>query len=292
MKRKRDSVKSLIPSFAKDNILKGVLFSKMVTSPICMIPNFIIIGGQRCGTTSLYNYIAQHPCVLPSFIKEVHYFDINFKKSIYWYRAHFPTFLSKFCVQKICRHNVITGEASPYYMFHPHTPKRVFSAIPEVKVIAILRNPVERAYSHYQHEVRKGREPLSFEEAVGREEERLTGEKEKMLQDEDYYSVSHHRYAYLTRGIYIEQLKAWRRYFDEDRMMVIKSEEFYGEPGAMVQRIFDFLALPAYDLKEYQKYNIGRYEKMPRKMRKELVQYYQPYNKALYDYLGVDFGWK
>ena len=119
-------------------------------------PNFLIIGAQRCGTTSLYNYLIQHPQIVPSSKKEVHFFDLNFHLGQSWYEKHFPEVSD----------NILTGEASPYYIFHPLCPKRIFDYDPSVKLIVILRNPIDRAYSHYRHIVRLGHEPLKFEDAL------------------------------------------------------------------------------------------------------------------------------
>ncbi len=148
-------------------------------------PRFLIIGAQRSGTTSRYEYRLVHPRVAPAARKEIHCFDLRFDKGMDWYRAQFPD----------CAGGLVTGEASPYYVFHPHVPERVRRHLPDVKLITLLRNPVDRAYSHYQHEVRLEREPLSFEEATEREGERLDGELDRMLEDESYYSLRHQHYS-------------------------------------------------------------------------------------------------
>ena len=130
------------------------------------LPNFLIIGAQRCGTTTLYNQLVSHPDISPATTKELHYFDINFSKGIQWYKEQFND-------------ERIIGEASPYYIFHPLCPKRIFDIIPEVKIIVLLRNPVERAYSHYWHEIRLGKENLSFEDAISEESSRIKNESKK-----------------------------------------------------------------------------------------------------------------
>ena len=165
---------------------------RVTTSPLRMMPDFIIIGTQKGGTTSLYRYLIDHPNIAPIYIKEPHYFDIHFHKGIGWYRSHFPTAVEKYYARHVEKHDLITGEASPYYLFHPRAPQRVAKTLPKAKLIILLRNPVDRAYSQYQHQLRQpGVEPLSFEEAIAYEEKRLAGEEEKILRDEKYDSFNH-----------------------------------------------------------------------------------------------------
>ena len=153
---------------------------RVSTNPLRMMPDFIIIGTQKGGTTSLYRYLIEHPCVAPIYIKEPHFFDIYFYKGLQWYRAHFPTAVEKYYARHIQKHDLITGEASPYYLFHPQAARRVAKTLPKARLIVLLRNPIDRAYSQYQHQTRQdGVEPLTFEEALECEEKRLAGEEEK-----------------------------------------------------------------------------------------------------------------
>jgi len=255
------------------------------------MPDFIIIGAQKCGTTSLFNYLKQHPCIFPTFRKEVHFFDLEFSKGATWYRTHFPSSLYKAYIRQMRKQDFITGEATPYYLFHPVVPKRISEIIPQVKLIVLLRNPIDRAYSHYYHELRKGREALSFTDAIEREPERLHGETEKMLEDEDYYSFNHHRYSYRTRGIYVDQLKAWANFFPKEQMLILKSEDFYADPSTSLKQVLEFLNLPSWELKEYKKYNYANYPKIEATTKKRLTDYFQRYNSMLYEYLGMDFDW-
>lgn len=273
--------------------LKLYTRARVLTSRIQLLPDFIIIGAQRCGTTSLYRNLVQHPCVAPAIFKEVHFFDNNFMKGIAWYRAHFPSFLHKYYVEQIRKQELVTGESSPYYIFHPHASKRILETVPQVKLIALLRNPVDRAYSHFRHEVRLGVETLPFEDVMGREEERLRGEIEKMLEDENYYSFNHEHYSYLSRGIYVDQLKIWMKNFPKEQILILKSEDFFNNPSAVFGQIIEFLRLPNWEPKEYRKYNVGYYARahMDATIRKRLIDYFEPHNQRLYEYLGVNFGW-
>lgn len=257
----------------------------LLTSNSKHVPDFLIIGAQKCGTTSLYNYLIQHPQIIPALYKEVHFFDINFEKGLDWYRRQFPLLLES---SKKWR---ITGEASPYYIFHPHTPKRVFQIMPKTKLIVLLRNPADRAYSHYHHQVRMGTESLSFNEAIKKEKSRLKSEIMKMLKDENYHSLPYQYYSYLARGRYVEQLKTWMNLFPMEQFLILKSEDFYSNPAIVFHRVLDFLELPRFELKQYTKDNTGDYLKLDLQLRNDLLAYFKPYNRQLYKCLGIDFNW-
>lgn len=252
-----------------------------------ILPDFLIIGAQKGGTTFLYNLLRRHPYFRAAARKEIHFFDTpRFNRGIEWYRTYFPQ------QQRRSGRRIITGEASPYYLFYPHAARRVAETIPQAKLIALLRNPVDRAYSDYQHKSRQGNETLAFDEALELEAERLRGEKEKILADESYRSINYRRYSYLSRGIYVDQLEVWHRYFDPKQLLILKSEDLFGCPSEMLQLVVEFLGLPERDFKLEGKRNEGGYsEPMDSETRQWLQDYYEPHNKRLYEYLGRDFGW-
>jgi len=168
--------------------------------------------------------------------------------------------------------------------------------LPHVKLIVMLRNPVDRAYSQFHHERAGGHEKLtSFEEAIGCEEKRLAGELEKVLGDEDYSSYSHRHFSYLARGIYIDQLPTWMNLFPREQVLILKSEEFYADAEAVFKQTLDFLNLPHGQLKQrkqgYRRYNDTNPPKMDPATRKQLIEYFEPHNARLYEYLGEQFGW-
>lgn len=169
------------------------------------LPTFLIIGAQRCGTTSLYDSLTGHPSILPALRKELHYFDNNYDKCLEWYKAFFPLRLPR--ETNSTANPPLRGEATPYYIFHPRAHQRIADVLPNAKLIVVLRNPVDRAYSHYWHEVRMGYEHLSFEEAIAKESERTGREVHDLLRDEQYRSVEHQHFSYLNRGIYHQQLR-------------------------------------------------------------------------------------
>ena len=259
-----------------------------------ILPDFLIVGAQKCGTSSLYRNLVRHPSIVPAFVKEVHFFDNSrnyFQKGVGWYKAHFPSLLYKYYITHICKNDFITGEASPFYLFHPHALRRISELLPEVKIIVILRNPVDRAYSHYHHEVEKGRETLSFEDAVRMEEERLRGEFDKLMADEKYTSLNYSCYAYLLRGIYVDQLKRVYSYFEKSHVLILKSEDFFKDSQSTIDKVFQFLGLPGWQMEHFKKANVGSYQKMNSATRNRLLNYFEPHNHKLYEYLGINFGW-
>jgi len=250
------------------------------------LPDFLIIGAQKCGTSTLYRLLAQHPYVKPSAKKEVHYFDLNFEAGLDWYLSHFPSSRSK------DGRRVVVGESSPYYMAHSLAPERAARIVPQAKLIALLRNPVDRAYSHYQAAVRQGREPLEFEEAVEAEKNRLRDERARALAEEGYDPAITQHYSYLARGIYVNQLREWHKFFDREQLLVLKSEDFFSNQSDTFERVLNFLGLPQWQPDAMVARNTGGYkERMNPETRERLQAYFEPHNRRLYEYLGRDLGW-
>ncbi len=255
-------------------------------------PDFIVIGCGKCGTTSLFRYLVQHPYVVEPTRKEIRFFDVNFANGTVWYRSHFPAVWQEAYWRVVHHKKLVCGEASPYYMFHPLAARRTYETIPQVKLIAMLRNPIDRAYSHYQQNVRKGRDQVTFTEAIEQEAERIEPELQKILQDETYYSFNHQHYSYLSRGVYSEQLKNWLQFFPNDQLLVLSSEDFFADTPAVFQRILAFLDLPPWNPPGgYPAFNTGKYPDLPRDVRSKLADYFAPFNQELYALLDHDFGW-
>ena len=183
-----------------------------------------------------------HPCILPPLRKEVHYFDFQYEKGRAWYLAHFPGIHKRMAG----RSRKVTFEASPYYMVHPLAPERIRAFNPDMKLIAILRDPVERAYSHYHHESRRGVEHLTFEEAIAAEPERLSGAERLLRQAPHHYSDHHHHFSYLDRGRYAHHLESWLAHFPRQRLLVLWSKDLFADPDPVMNRVFKFLGLPAH----------------------------------------------
>lgn len=194
-----------------------------LSAPLRMEPTFIIAGAQRCATTSLYRMLSQHPDVRPpSLNKGIHFFDTasRFKHGMNFYRGHFPI------ARPGTKEVKITGEGSPYYMFHPLAIPRIATSLPQTKLIILLRNPVERAFSAYKQERTRGFEQLTFSEALEAEPQRLDGEEARILADESYQSFAHQHHAYVERGKYAPQLERAFSAMGRENVLVIDADDF------------------------------------------------------------------
>lgn len=262
-----------------------------VTGFIRVLPDFLIIGVSKGGTTSLYNYLIKNPCIAPALGKEISFFDDNFSKGVLWYKTNFPTLITKYQIKKNHQY-FLTGEAADY-LYHPLAPKRINELIPEVKMIALLRNPIDRAFSHYWQSVRKGREMESFQEVI-----------ERQLSDESAFQKDSYLFetlndlkinplnAYLSAGIYVDRIKRFYDIFNKEQILIIKSEDLFVNPETTVNVVTNFLNIPKWNLTNYPKYNY--YEDQPQldsEIRQRLSEYYKPHNERLYSLLGISFDW-
>jgi sulfotransferase family protein len=263
------------------------------TAPLRMPPDFLLIGAQRSGTTSLYRYLAEHPCVAPALVsKGVHYFSTGYGHGRSWYRGHFPTVAYRGLHRALRRTPLVTGEASPYYLFHPLAPERVALELPDVKLIALLRDPVSRAYSQFQHEREGGFEPLgTFEEAVDAEPERLAGEEERIVSDPTYQSFAHQHFTYLSRGRYVEQLRRWWTRVPRERLLVLRAEDMFGDLEGTYARVLEFLGLPGRGVQRQTAYNATRSEPMAPATKERLRAIFASSTDELARELGWDPGW-
>ncbi|MEJ3745126.1 sulfotransferase [Actinomycetes bacterium KLBMP 9797] len=244
-------------------------------------PDFLIIGGQRCGTTSLFNYLAAHPQAFPASRKEVQYFSIHYGRGERWYRGHFPAPMA----------GRQTFEASPYYLFHPRAAERVAATLPDAKFIALLRDPVERAYSHYLHTRSYGVEPLSFGDALAAEHDRLAWALRAGPDSRAAHTVLR-RYSYAARGRYAEQLERWFRHVPRARTMVIRSEDFYADPASTYADVLRFLDLEPFLPPRFAQHTRRvEWGGPPRQVREALRAYFVPYNAALAELLGWPDPW-
>jgi hypothetical protein len=263
-----------------------------LTAPWRVLPDFLIIGAQKAGTTSLYSYLEQHPCVTSAFRKELNFFDIGFQRGNLWYQGYFPTQLHQSQVRKQHGNRAVTGEACPTYLFHPLSAQRVAATVPQAKLIVLLRNPVTRAYSHYNHTKVRGNEPLSFEDAIAVERDRMAPELEKIKSQKNYSCFNFRIHSYLSRGIYVEQLQEWFKFFPREQFLIIKSEDFTANPREIFQQVLKFLDLPPWDLTDYKAYHSGAYSaKLNEQTKHQLIEYFAPYNQQLSELIGADFTW-
>lgn len=263
------------------------------TSALRMLPSFIIIGGQRCGTTTLFKHLTEHPQVLrPGIEKGIDYFTLHYDRDMDWYRGHFP--VQQVAAQRTRRTGPpVAFEACTYYMFHPFAIERLAKDLPDVRLVAMLRDPVERAFSAYKHEYARGFEVASsFEEALELEDERLVGEVEKMAADVTYESHAHRHQAYLRRSQYAEQLKRVFQHVPRERVHVLDSESFFADPYREYRAVIDFLGLVPWEPDTISQHNARPSLPLSNDLRHRLDEHFIPHDAELTDLLGRAPGWR
>jgi sulfotransferase family protein len=273
----------LVPALPEParKVLRGTFRTYGVaTAGLRPLPDFLILGAQKAGTTALYAYLRWHPQVTGPSFKEVSFFDRHYARGERWYRAHLPI-----------RRSGIVGEASPSYLFHPLAPERVARMLPRARLIALLRNPVDRAFSHYQHEVALGREELSIEGALAREDERMQGELERMLRDPSYFSYAWWNYTYAARGRYAEQLERWLDAFPREQLLVLFTEELAADTAGTYRRVLDFLGVDARGLDSYPRIFEREYGGMDPATRIRLEGEFAEPNRRLGELLERELPW-
>jgi len=239
------------------------------------LPDFVVIGTQKGGTSFCYRLLTEHPLVKRAAAKELHFFDNQFAEGVGWYRRCFSE------GERVDGQRTVTGEATPSYLFDPQVPERMARIVLDARLIALLRNPVDRAYSHYQMQVRRGKEARSFEEAT--EEEMSSGEGQGNPVDAAN--------AYLTRGLYAEQLERFSLFANRDRLLVAKSENLFTRRLEVLGQVLNFLELPPFESTVTQPAPRATYEPIDPATRRRLEGYFEPHNERLYDLLNTDFGW-
>ena len=257
-----------------------------------LLPDFVIIGAAKAGTTSLYGWLSEHPFVAAASQKEVHFFDYNYCRGVDWYRKHFPPQRAREQFASEHGRGFLTGEASPSYISHDWAPERLAQSLPEVKLLVVLRNPVDRAYSQFQMSRREREEPLeSFADAVAIEDERLGPERARTKADERYNSWPIGCWSYLMRSRYAEQLETWLTLFPREQFHFVTLEELSHDPQRALDSVHEFLGLPAHRYQDLKPLHSATYDALPAKTRARLDEYFRPHNERLYELVGIDFGW-
>lgn len=260
-------------------------------------PDFLLIGGKRAGSTSLYFALLEHPRIMPLFpsarllpknnhTKGVHYFDQHHDRGNTWYRSHFPATPG--------RRGKLAGEGSPYYLFHPLAPARAAREAPDAKILLTVRDPAERAFSHYRERRREGAEPLeTFEEALAAEEGRLAGEEARIVEDPGYHSYAHEQQSYRAQGEYAPCLRRWLKHFPADQVHVLVAEEFYADPQTACDGVARFLGLDPAPLPAAagRAWNAAPSDLLIPETREALKDHYAPFNEDLAGLLNRELPW-
>ena len=278
--RSKNAAKSLLRTWAT------------ATSSWRALPDFLIVGAKRGGTTSLYNYLLSHPQVWSMVpkkmkIKGTYYFDVNaVDRPLAWYRSHFAF------KRTLERNRAVTGEATPYYLYHPQAPRRAAALVPHAKIIVILRDPVDRAWSHHRERTAQGFEELTFSEALDAEPVRTAGETERIKANPDYYSMAHQMWSYMDQGRYLSGLLEWERWYSPEQILVLRSEDLYVDAPAVLDRVHAFLGLEANRLTDTRVWNFHKKSPLSNDIRQRLVKELTDDVIALEDHLGSSMNWR
>lgn len=291
-------VKTRIPNPTRRHIVHRRLAVRQAVSTKRALPDFLIIGGQRCGTSSLYKYLGAHPQIVPSLRKETRYFSVEYERGTDWYKAHFPMTAAMAGLARL-RGSSRTFEATPDYLLDPRTPSRVATTLPDSKFIAILRDPVARAYSHWQHMRRLGIETLSFEDAVALESDRIGSELQEIRDGNAGQFKSFFRFSYIARGCYAEQLERWLSTFSGSQFLILDAEELYTRPDEALHSICHFLGIEEWAPPGFRNYSRSRAtgssanpnDEIPDPLRSELHRHFAAKNADLPRIVGKQFQW-
>ena len=262
----------------------------------------MIIGTKRGGTTSLYFDLLDHPATIrlspppvPGLkvepTKGVHYFDSNYFRGDRWYRSYMPTSAARAVRSRSAGTRVVAGEASPYYLFHPDAARRAHGAVPDVRIIALLRDPVMRTYSHWKERRRERSEDLDFVAALEAEPQRLAGERDRLVVDPHYLSYAWEQQSYFTQSLYADALRHWIELFGRDQVLVAASEDYYARPDEVLGMMHEFLGLPAHASAPHKHRNAAQGDELPAEVRSMLTERFRLPNKQLSELTGQSFPW-
>jgi len=267
---------------------------KYVSGMRCSRPDFLIAGAQKGGTTSAYSYLTQHPQVIPAIRKEVHFFEdpLSRRRGPRWYGSFFPTNLHLRLAEWRTGCPVVTGEATPY-MPHRVAPRQLHGINPAAKLVFLLRDPAERALSHYM-QIRRSYpelERLSFSEAIRAEGGRILEDVARIARDENHNDLNYRIFSYVQFGMYGQHLARWLQWFPREQIFVTESERFFSNPAQVMREITAFLGLSPFDYDSSRSHNVGGYTAdISREDRAYLQQAFAEDLKQLRSILGNSFG--
>jgi hypothetical protein len=275
----RDAAAGFLPK------LDGRLRFRRLTARFRALPSVYIIGGARCGTTALWEHLEKHPAVLMGRKKELFFWgnpddeDKYFSRGLDPYRMWFPTQLELDAAGHKAGCKGVTVDATPYYLYSQAAPRRLRERVSRAKVIALLRNPVDRAISdHNLNSAHFDTDKGTLEDAIRTDAERVK---------------TNFRHAYIAQGIYEPHIRRWMAAFPETQMLVLKAEDLFRGEKALLDKVVRFLDLSDVDLGEFKRAHGFRLANKPNdELRAKLTELYRPHNERLYEFLGQDFGWE
>lgn len=265
-------------------------------------PEFLMIGAKRGGSTSFYFDLLRHPQLCPLFprpdllpkaaaTKGIHYFDSNYWRGERWYRAHLPSVAMRAWQSRRVGAEVITGEASPYYLFHPAAPLRADRLLPNAKILAVLRDPVDRAYSHWKERRRNKLEELEFVDALEAEDERIGDVEERLRTDPRFRSYAHEYLSYARQSEYVTGLERWYAVYPREQILILSSEGYYRRPQETLDRALDFLGIRRRPVASGEVRNAAQGASLDPQVRARLAARFAPFNERLEKLTGETFDW-
>lgn len=275
-----------LPGAARSMVNRLILAWGMTTARWRMSPSFLVIGAQRAGTTSLFTALSGHPDIVrPTVWKGIGYFDVNYSRGMRWYRGHFPLTFG--------RRDKLAFESSGYYSFHPLASDRIARDLPGVKVVMVVRNPVDRAHSAHRHEHARGFENLEFPEALKAEPDRLMGEVDRIIAEQpDYESHAHRHHAYLGRGLYAEQIERFVGVLGSDRVYVVDADRLFADPAGELSALFAWLGAVPWTPASFDQLNARPRSDLDSDVRARLLDYFAESDRRLERLMGRLPSWR
>ncbi len=264
---------------------------RFLTAPLRVLPDFVVIGTHRGGTTSLYRNLILHPQIESCIRKEVHFFDQYHGEGPYWYRGHFPTRSEMRQRAREVGGPVITGEATPRYLVDPESRVRMAELLPDAKLIVLLREPVARAYSNYQVLVANHAETRSFEELLAGDRTWLADDPVELLRRRVSASITFPKGSMIGAGLYAYQLEHIFELFPREQVLVEASENLYTDEKAFYGRVLDFLGVETFEPESFVAMRPPAYPQISTETRAQLEAFFRPHNEHLFELLGRRLEW-
>ncbi|CAN5643343.1 hypothetical protein BH11ACT8_BH11ACT8_16270 [soil metagenome] len=260
------------------------------TAGLRMTPSIIVVGAQRAGTTTLFRLLEAHPqLVRPTLSKGTGYFDDGYDRSWHWYQGHFPL---RRPGPVPSAGQPVTFECSGYYLFHPLAAARIASDLPDVRVVVLVRDPVERAFSAHRHELARGYETLPLADALAAEGIRTAGESVKLERTPGYRSFAHRHHAYVQRGEYAHQVRRFRTALGADRVHVLDADLFFADPRRQFAGLQQALGLSTWLPAEVAVSNARPGPPADPDLRGRLMRHFEPHDSELGELLGEVPSWR
>lgn len=267
-----DVVKQLLPTALR-----------LATYRLRRLPTVVIVGAERAGATQLYTHLVHHPRCFGAADQDVAYFSKHAERSVRWYRSRFPL------RRRVARRQGHVLEASPSYLSMPSGLRKMQAVVPEARLVVLLRDPVSRAFSHYQHQKTRQLESRSFARAV---DDELRANEFRAERGVALGGDAKPMSGYVAGGYYGLQLELLLKLYRRNRVLFIESVDFFADTVAACDRVFSFLGLESFDVPASKVYNRGTYpDAIDPRVENRLREHYRPYDELIQDILGRPCGW-